>query len=142
MRYKISGNLLQPVRVAKNDFHAGDSFLAFFYLVIVRAFISALLIIFFDFLKFLLIQKHLGSPAFVYNANGNIVLHRFLHGVGIHNLAKDIERGINGRSGESDVGGVGQGVVQIFREPICFLNTVSGQSDFLVKVYLRAMGFV
>ncbi len=70
-------------------------------------------VVVFDLLQLVVVEQYLGRPAFVDDAHGDLVGHRFGHGVGVHHLAEDIQRRIDRRAGEADIGRVRQRVVQV-----------------------------
>ncbi len=139
---EVGGDRFNPVWVAQDDAHLGGGFFAFFDLVVAGSGLGTFLVVLFDLLEFVVVEHDFGGATLVDDANGNFVLDRFGHGVAIDDGAEDFEGAVNGGAGEADVGGVGQGVVEVFGEAVGAFDAFLGDAHFLVEVDLAAVGFV
>lgn len=139
---EVGGDRSQPVRIAEDGGHLGGGFFAGFDLVVAGSLFGTLGIVVFNFCEFLVIEDDSGGAAFVDDGDGDFVLDGFGHGVGIDDRAEDIEGGINGGSGEADIGGVGEPIMEIFGKTIAPLYPLFGDAGFLIEVDLAAVGFV
>ena len=139
---KIVCQCLNPVRVTKNAVHTGGGLLALFDLVVTGTGLGALVVILFDLRQLAVIQNHFGGTAFVDNTDGDLIFHRFVHGVGVHRLTKNRQRGVDGRAGKTNVGGIGQGLVQVVGKAVSLANTVVSDANLLVFIDLAAVGFI
>ena len=70
---EIFRHCLQTVGVSQDALHLGDGFFAFFYLVFIRSFFGALLVILFYLLQFLVVEQYLGGTSFVNDAPCNLI---------------------------------------------------------------------
>ena len=139
---KVLGDCMQPVRIADNCFHLGDSFLAFLNLMFVSALCLALIVILFDFFDFYIVQRHPCRTPVVNKIDGNAVTHRFGHGVGIHHRAENFDRPIHRRSGKADIGSIRQGIMQILGKAVFAFHTRFGHFDLLVEVDLASVRLI
>ena len=139
---KVLGDCTQPVRIADNRFHLGDSFLAFLDLVLVSALRFALIIILFDFFDFCIVQRHSRRTPVVNKIDSDAVTHRFGHGVGIHHRTEYFNRPVHRRSGKAYIGSVRQGIMQILGKAVFAFHTRFGHFDLLVKVDLASVRFI
>ena len=139
---KIVCQCLNPVRVTENAVHTGGGLLTLFNLVVTGTGLGALVVILFDLSELAVIQNHFGGTAFVDNPDGDLIFHRFVHGVGVHRLTKNRQRGVDGRAGKTNVGGIGQGLVQVVGKAVSLANTVVSDANLLVFIDLTAVGFI
>jgi len=122
--------------------HADRGFLAGLYLVFIGALLFTLGIILFNFVEFAIVQKYLGCAAFIHNRYSDFIPHRFGHGIGIDHRAEYVERCIDRRAGKTDIGGVGQRVVQVVGKAVSLFNFGFRDCDFLIQVGLAAVRLV
>ena len=139
---KIDCQCLNPVRVTENTVHTGGGLLTLFDLVFTGTGLGALVVILFDLRELAVIQNHFGGTAFVDNTDGDLIFHRFVHGIGVHRLTKNRQRGVDGRAGKTNVGGIGQGLVQMVGKAVSLANTVVSDANLLVFIDLAAVGLI
>ena len=146
MLHKIIGQGADTVRVAQDTVHLSVGLLALFNLVFAGPLFGAPGVILFNLSKFSIIKQHFGSPAFINDAHGDLIGNRFGHGVGVHHLAKYIQSGVNGCTGKTHIGGIGQGIMQVLGKAISFahrLHTVLfGDTHLLIKIDLAPVRLI
>ena len=106
--HKVDGQCLNTIRVAQNGGHTATALLAFLNVVIAGAIFGTLVVVGLNLLELLVIQHHLGGTPLVNDTHGDLILHRFGHGVAVHHFTEHIQGGVDGGAGEAYIGGVGQ----------------------------------
>ena len=98
---KVLRNSTKSVRVANNNFHFGNCFLAFFYLMFICPLKFTLSIVFFNLSYLVLIKHNFSCTTIVNKINCNTILNSFRHCICVYNTAKDFYCSINWSSGKS-----------------------------------------
>ena len=88
--YKIGGQRLYALRIAKDGAHVGHRLLAVFNGVFTRASLGAFGVVLLDLFKLFVVENNLGGATFVNDGHGDLISDRFGHGVAVYHLAKNI----------------------------------------------------
>ena len=139
---KVLRNSTKSVRVANNNFHFGNCFLTFFYLMFICSLKFTLSIVFFNLSYLVLIEHNLSCTTIVNKINCNTVLNSFRHCICIYNTTKNFDCSINRSSGKSYISCIWQRIVQILGKSIGFLNTGLCNLNLLVEIDLASVCFI
>ena len=141
---KVFRQCLKAIIVAENGVHGGAGFFTFVDLPFIGTGVSALFVVLFHLFQLAGVEDDLRRAAFVDDAHRDLILNGFGHGIAVDDVAKDFHRGVDRGAGKTNVGGLRQGVVQIFGETVSFAHSAALFIDdhFLIEVDLAAVRFV
>jgi len=142
VRHEIRRQRFDALRIAEDGAHVGHRLLAVFDRVVARSGVGAFVVVVLDLLQLAVVEDHLGGAAFVNDGHGDLVGHRFGHGIGVHHRTEHIQRRIDRRAGESHIGRVRQRVVQILGKAKGPLHPVFRDLELLVQIHLAAVRLV
>ena len=108
---KVLCDCVESVRIADYRVNVSNGFLTFFNLMLVCTFNSTAIIIVFNLSNLRLVKRNPCSASVIDKVDGDTVLDRLGHCVGIDNRTEDFNRAIHGRTGETDIGCVWERVM-------------------------------
>ena len=152
MFYDVAGQSFQSLVITQNHFHRTHRFLALGNIFVGGSFIGTLLIVGIYLFDLITIKCYISDARDILNVSRDAICHSLLHGVAIHNLTKDLNSLINGRTCKAYKGCVGEGGAQQFSirlrdersqlfSLLAFLDLVF-HLELAVQAHLRAVRFV